>query len=658
MGSAPSPVGSRPLTARAVAGGCLLAAVVAATSYWGFRQSRPTSPPPAPLTPAEDDLGPTPPANPGYVGVRACAPCHAKRVDEFSRTRHAVAMVPASAAKMPAAFTDGRGTHTSHVPGVRFDMGCTGSECAVTTVRATLAGEQRVRSPISFVYGSGGVLDEVYFAWRGDRLYELPVTYLHPLQTWGTVPFGRHLAGDFSRTASYRCLECHNTWFAHVPGSGNRFVPDSFHTGIGCEKCHGPGRDHVAHHSTHSDSPATAIVHPGHLSRDRLIDVCAQCHSNANKPRGPALSYRPGEPLENHYRTATSEFPEEDHVANQTKYMKLSKCFQKTDSLTCVTCHNPHKPTDHVATHRSCAKCHQPDHCKQQPELPAEVRADCAGCHMPPRVWMTVNFHTAEDRFVPPIRRAEHRIGVYPEATNAVLLEHLRRKNPASPDAQRLARALTDHWLAEADRRAERKRYLAAIGAVREALRVESSSAAKEKLRAFTAVQGKLVDDLSEGLHLSATDRVQDATRIFEAVLADHPRNATARGRLGTMLARVGKMAEAKAHLREVVKCDPNDAYGEGMLGWLAYNEGRNAEAVAHYERAEEIEPFNAKNRVLWGHALARLGRTDEAIEKFRASLAANPAYPEAHRALARTLRQIGRDAEAADHERRGRPPE
>ena len=59
----------------------------------------------------------------------------------------------------------------------------------------------------------------------------------------------------------------------------------------------------MAFHQAHPGAAADeAIVHPGSLSRERRMDLCAQCHSNATKPRGPVFSYRPGEPLEAYFR--------------------------------------------------------------------------------------------------------------------------------------------------------------------------------------------------------------------------------------------------------------------------------------------------------------------------------------------------------------------
>src|SRR5438105_1224367 len=308
--------------------------------------------------------------DPGYVGPLACAPCHATRVAEFQGTKHFLACCVPQAGAMPSGFAAGQGTYTTRDPGLRFEMTQLEGDFIETAIHATQSGEQRTPARIAFAYGAGGRADEIYFTWHDDRLNELPIAWLHPLNRWGEQPFDPYLTGDLARTTTPRCLECHNTWFEHVAGTDNQYKRDNFILGVTCERCHGPGHDHVAFHQAHPDADsAHAIIHPGGLGRDRQTDLCGQCHSNAPKRRGPAFSYRPGEPLEAYFRTNINKRPEDDHVANQVHYLRQSKCFQKSATLTCVTCHDPHKPggpAPAAALQSSCQKCHQPAHCGEQ----------------------------------------------------------------------------------------------------------------------------------------------------------------------------------------------------------------------------------------------------------------------------------------------------
>src|SRR5205809_187259 len=82
---------------------------------------------------------------------------------------------------------------------------------------------------VGLVYGAGGSTDEMYFAWEGDRLYSLPVAWLFPLDRWGHA-----VATAEAREASPGCLECHNTWVAHVTGSSNQYRHDGMILGVTC----------------------------------------------------------------------------------------------------------------------------------------------------------------------------------------------------------------------------------------------------------------------------------------------------------------------------------------------------------------------------------------------------------------------------------------
>jgi tetratricopeptide (TPR) repeat protein len=577
-------------------------------------------------------------------------------VAEFEVTRHSRACCVPGADVMPPGFAPGQGICPTREPGLRFEMTRAGEDFLVTAVRATPTGEERTSAPIGLVYGAGGTSDEVYFSWRGDRLDELPVAWLYPQGRWGTSPVSRYGTGSFSREATTRCLECHNTWLEHVPGTLNEYGRQGLILGVTCERCHGPGREHVAFHQAHPDADAPrAVVRPRRLTRERQLEVCTQCHSNAVAPRGPAFSYRPGEPLEASFRTAVSCHPEDDHVANQVQYLRRSKCFQKSDTLTCITCHDPHRPTDPASVRRSCLKCHQPADCAEQDRLPAAVRDDCVGCHMPRRVWMNVHFHTADDQYVAPATRHTHGIAIDDTARQEVLLGWYRTQSDARSraEAARLTAALVGHWLAEADKDRGDHRFLAAIGAVREAVRLDPGPATYARLREAEAIQARLDADLAEAFHQADERRFPEAIGTLEKILAVKPDWAVAHGKLGTLYAVTGRTELAVEHLRAVARYDPNDAYGDTMLGWLAYLQGRGEEAVAAYRRAEELQPFDAETAYHLGLALAQVGRWEEAGDCFRRALTIDPNHAGGCQGLADALRRQGQTAGALPYARR-----
>ena len=415
------------------------------------------------------------------------------------------------------------------------------------------------------------------------------MTWLHPTKQWANVPLDPHQTGDFSRVTTTRCVECHATWLGHTPGTPNEYRHDTAIFGVGCERCHGPGKEHVAFHNEHPKGSGTrGIVNPAKLNREQRIDLCAQCHSNTALPAAPAFTHRPGEPIDKSYKTLTSRHPEDDHVANQTKYMRESQCFQHS-GMTCLTCHDPHRPTDHKAVAGACLKCHQAADCQEQPGLPAAIRDNCVGCHLPARVWMNVHFHTEKERFVPPIRRYQHRIAVYPEATQEVRLawEKSRPDGAGRAEVARLSKSLVDHWLGEAEKYRKECRFLSEIMAAREALFFDPSPAVQGRLQAAITRQATI-------------DPTNDAMLY----------------RLGLAYLALEKLPEGRATFERLYRLNPDHAGGCQGLSHVLRRQKEYAEAVRYARRAAQLtESKHADILLSLCDAYADAGRRAEAIE-------------------------------------------
>jgi hypothetical protein len=201
--------------------------------------------------------------NPGYLGVAACVDCHADRVAEFRQTRHFLANRVPGPDIMPDGFKSGHPSYRLPESSLQFEMSESLGRFQQTALQSQGSTKRSTTADIAFIYGSAGGNDEVYFTWHGDRLCELPMVWLAPEKTWGTSPFDRHASGDFSRDVTIRCIECHNTWFEHVPGSRNQYGRDKNILGVTCEVCHGPSREHVDFHRANprlTDSHAIRVI--------------------------------------------------------------------------------------------------------------------------------------------------------------------------------------------------------------------------------------------------------------------------------------------------------------------------------------------------------------------------------------------------------------
>lgn len=596
---------------------------------------------------------PEPYPNPGYVGATVCAECHAARHKEFTQTRHYRACWTPEQGPMPPAFTGEYTSYTSATPGIRFLFNESGGNYFQTILRDGPQGSLRQSRRIDLIYGSGGVADEVFFSWEGDRLRELPMAWLHPSKQWAEQPFNPLAPGDFSRTTTVRCLECHNTWIAHVPGTENQYQRTEMHLGVTCEKCHGPGRDHVQFHRTNPGiTAAHAIVHPGQLSRERLMDLCSQCHSNAMRNRAPAFTYRPGQPLESSFRTLNIQDREHDHVADQTRYLKQSKCFQRSETLTCVTCHNPHRTPDPNKVRAACSKCHEASQCKEQPQLPVEVRTDCVDCHMPRYNRIAVRFNTATDKYVFPMRPNEHRIAIYPEARQEVLYQWYRKQSdPLSQQkATELSEWLVNHWVTESERLAQQHLYMQSIGAAREAVRLNPTTKAQQRLKDAIAYQSRLDSLAHQADSQISTRNYAEAIRTLEEGVKLNPNAAKFHEKLGMLYARTGWRDRAIEHWQLTAKADPDNADCYHLWGQLLFQEGQFAEAAEQFRRADELSPFTAEANYRWGLALLRLERWEEAASRFRQALIVNPNHAGAAHSLGHALLKQGQGEQAVHY--------
>ncbi|MGI8982462.1 MAG: tetratricopeptide repeat protein [Pirellulaceae bacterium] len=655
--SSPRESSPRPQRGRGVllaSAGAALVLGVLALVFWSLASSRNSETVDEPAKPAQPQVVPVAAVNPrGYLGIQACEACHAQRVKEFKETRHYLACMPPDSSQMPAAIEAGEGRLDTSDPTLHFEMVKEGDQYIQKAIRTRADGTARVSSSVvALVYGQGGTADQVYFGWQGNRLHEFPVARLLPQNEWGASKFDRNGDLGFSRETHARCLECHNLWVQQTPGKLSEYDRQGMLLGVTCEKCHGPGRDHVAWHQTNpAAKSAHKIIHPGNLSRESQMAVCGQCHSNAAKYSAEPFSYQPGEPLDLYYKTLYSRFPEDDHVANQDKYLRQSQCYQKSETMTCVTCHNPHHPEEHAtpARQKTCLKCHQPESCTDRPNLPPEVREECIGCHMPLVNKVQVHFRTATDAYVPPATRYEHHIGVYPLQRQELLLQWRRMKDdPESREqARKLEQELVRDWIAQGDELRESHRLLPAIDAFRQAQRIHPSPAAKEKLAGVIALQSKIDSNWFQAAKEMDEKKFKAAAETFEGILALKPDLPLVHGKLGSVYASLGQKEKAREHLEAVSRFDPDEPYGEAMLGWLAYLDGRHGEALEHYRRAEEMEPRNVKVKNNRGLAHLGAGQWEEAEASFTKVLALDPKHSGAYQGLSHSLRRQGQHAEA-----------
>lgn len=257
---------------------------------------------------------------------------------------------------------------------------------------AYLDGAEQAARRMDMVIGSG-TMGQSFLSWRRRSLYQLPITWFSAAHTWSNSP-GFPPFPIFDRVITSRCMECHTGYTQVVSQPGvepEKFDRNKILFGVGCERCHGPGAAHVAYHTANPEEKvARHITRTTTLSRQQSLDACALCHGGRLQKTTPSFSFVTGDRLADHFEVDSTP-PDPQHIdvhGNQYGLLRASKCFLKSNTLTCNSCHNSHQnERGNTALFSSrCMTCHQPQsgHFCTNTRLPgAQLQSNCIDCHMP-----------------------------------------------------------------------------------------------------------------------------------------------------------------------------------------------------------------------------------------------------------------------------------
>lgn len=123
---------------------------------------------------------------------------------------------------------------------------------------------------------------------------------------------------------------------------------------------------------------------------------------------------------------------------------------------------------------------------------------------------------------------------------------------------------------------------------------------------------------LKEADALYARGRLEEALELYRQALAEDETLAWAHSRTGAILAQLGDLDAAEAHLLRAIELDPQLPQAHSNLGNIHYSRGAYEAALEKYQKAVALDPNNPTFYENLHAAYKRLGRLDKAVASIK----------------------------------------
>lgn len=592
-------------------------------------------------------------AAPGYIEDRVCAMCHSQKYRSYQEVGMAQSFYRPKAERFIENFKENHFFHElskRHYEMIRRD-----DQLFFKRYQRDEKGNpiNVFEIKIDWIMGSGNHSRVYLYQTEAGELYQLPVAWYTQTQSWGMAPgfdWPTHLG--VTRVVRRECMFCHNA-YPNVPVGNDAFeaphvYPKQLPEGTGCQRCHGPGANHVRTvFSGELDTKKirAAIINPKRLTPQLRDDICFECHMQPSvvifgvrRFDRPVYSFRPGQRLSDYLvqvdvKEEGKEKIERFEINHHPYRLLQSPCFKESKgALNCLICHDPHRkvPKEKRAEHyrTACLTCHKADSCHLKSHS-----GDCAYCHMPER----------RTHDVIQVVMTDHLIQRKPEEKK-VRLAPLKETVPIIVDVQFMEPGQAPQGdLGEVYRAVSVMRAGGSINAV-------------DRLAAMLpkANPPELVPYLDLAKGQMQYKRFAEAERTLKTILARAPELDLAEAWLGISLIGLNRKIEATGAIRRALKKMKTSAEAEFNLGWLFLEVGAAREAAVHIERAIQLRPNLVTAWLYLGHAQSKLNQPQKAIKSYKRTLEIDPTHTRAYLALGRVLLKTGNRTEAFRYWRHG----
>lgn len=565
----------------------------------------------------------------GYVGSSACVQCHKQIAEQYSQHPMAISVHPVL--RQPIENYDQAQFSPINVRKYVVEKQAEGEKQGEQVLHHELGIDAEGQTiydqaaPVHYAIGSGR-RGRSYLIERDGLLFLSPISWYSTSRRWDLSPQYQALSSPrFDRPAFERCLHCHAGQMNYISPPDSELVqryqtPPFAEMAIGCERCHGPGREHIAYRrltgEERGDKP-DPIVHPSRLSPAKRDAVCNQCHLHGEamvlRYGRTHVDFRPGDHLGDIWSAFVAgegvDASNKTRAVSQGEQMLSSACYLKSNGkLGCTSCHDPHQmPPEETKTaffNDRCAECHQEQSCslpeKQRSAPPAN--GSCISCHMP----------ALDASDIPHTTQTDHRI---------------------------LRRPLAKSKAAASDEAPDPRKFTIFDEALRPLSPLEKDRA-----------QGLMLAQMAE---LQADPELaKDVEKLLRPVSEAAPDDVDVIDALGVAASLQGRLADAARLWRSAVTIEPRRQKPLFSLAALAQGEGNLPTALVYEERLLELNPWEGSLYLRHSKTLSGLGRADDALAAAEKAIELDPSSPEAHAWVAE-LHQMKGDLTKADEARR-----